>query len=334
MPGKVDEKKWQRAKAIVAEQKGHTPKDKDYGLVQHIYQGMKKEEESNSEMAEATTTNIERKAKRLKALMDQTTEDSPPWVVGKLSQAKTHVQDVMDYVGTDGVKKAEPLSKWMSTLGAIKKYKHKQTGRIHMGRPSNLQGHITVFNEDGSGSGIEVPEEHLEEVSTAAAPEPKCECGAASIGYKDKGPAHSHWCPMHETKKSEFWFGLSKAMKDWVGLKGVHKPVTGHEEEGMSEAGQKTREFQSLRQQQKGKFVEPSEYFKTLHLKQKARIRHEEVLAQIRQMKEEHPPAIEAPKPKAESYGTKAKPVEQPKFKHPVVEIHEKWESLKNKIKD
>lgn len=27
---------------------------------------------------------------------------------------------------------------------------------------------------------------------------PICECGAASIGFKESGRAHSGWCPLHE----------------------------------------------------------------------------------------------------------------------------------------
>lgn len=42
--------------------------------------------------------------------------------------------------------------------------------------------------------------EKLSESTTAAdwyglAPAPKCECGAQSLGYKQRGPGHSSWCP-------------------------------------------------------------------------------------------------------------------------------------------
>lgn len=256
MPGKVNEKKWQRAKEIVAEQKGHTPKGKDYGLVQHIYQGMKKEEESNSEMAEATTTNIERKAKRLKALMDEAKE-APPWVVGKLSQAKTHVQDVMDYVGTDGVKK-DSMAKTGSALNHLKSLAKE------------------IFDKS------DVP-----------------------------------------FQLNDNWPGLDKAMKEWAGIKGVHKPATGHEEEGISEAGEKTREAHALTEKYKGKFIEPSEFFGLKHLQQKARIRHEGVLSQIRQMKAPQ----ETPKPKPEEYSTKeAKPESR------IAQIQQKWSKVKDKL--
>lgn len=384
MPGKVDEKKWQRAKEIVTEQKGHAPKGKDYGLVQHIYGGMKKEEESNAEMAEATTTNIERKAKRLKMLMDQATEDSPPWVVGKLSQAKTHVQDVMDYVGTDGVKKAEdheacidcskkmpedPMTnpesdEWMllkkpeggfavrcpdchdkkhgikkSALDRLKKFEPLQKigfglPIIHKGKPHDIVGrkgdkYVLRPHKEDSAPTIEVHEDELFGGKKSAEPaEPaKCECGAHVLGYKDKGPAHSHWCPMHEMKKSAYWGGLDKAMKDWADMKGVHKPVTGKEAQGVSEVGEKMRELHGMKQEAKGKFIEPAEYMKMKQLKQKIAIRLEETRNQQRGMKPVG--GTETGKPKAESYGVKPA---TPEARQSVSRIQSKWSKLKEKM--
>lgn len=305
MPGKVDEKKWQRAKEIVTEQKGHAPKGKDYGLVQHVYQGMKKEEESNSDMAEATTTNIERKAKYLKELMDRTTEDSPPWVVGKLAQAKTHVQDVMDYVGTDGVKKEEEPKE----MGCIDC--GKQLPKDPMTNPAADEWMVLKHPEGGLS--VRCPH-----------------CTDKKHGVKKSALEHLKSVAREFEKSevpfqlSEKWPGLDKAMKEWDGLKGVHKPATGKESQGISEVGEKVRELHGLVQQAKGKFIEPQEYMKIRHLKQKAAIRHDDVLAQLRHG-QGLPKDKEMPRASSQAHGVQIDPGK-------VVELQSKWKAVKDKL--
>jgi hypothetical protein len=114
-------------------------------------------------------------------------------------------------------------------------------------------------------------------------------------------------------KKSEYWAGLDKAFKDWEKIRGVHKPVTGKENQGVSEVGEKVREAQSLRSQGKEMHAQ--------HAEQKAHIRHDDVIAQQHQMAK---PA-ETPKATASEYGlTSEKKVPQ---------IQSKWSKVKEQIK-
>jgi hypothetical protein len=64
------------------------------------------EKESNKEMVEGELSVIHKKAKYLYDLIHKISDskDCPPWVLSKITQAKTHVQDVMDYVSGEAVK--------------------------------------------------------------------------------------------------------------------------------------------------------------------------------------------------------------------------------------
>lgn len=65
--------------------------------------------ETNKEMVESDLTNIGAKAHTLHKLMDElsSSKDCPPWVVSKITQAKTHIQDVMDFVSGEAEKKGK-----------------------------------------------------------------------------------------------------------------------------------------------------------------------------------------------------------------------------------
>jgi hypothetical protein len=60
----------------------------------------KADEGTNNEMAESDVNNIEDKAEYLNQLMQEMheSEDAPAWMIEKIGEAKTHIQDVMDYV--------------------------------------------------------------------------------------------------------------------------------------------------------------------------------------------------------------------------------------------
>ena len=109
--------------------------------------------------------------------------------------------------------------------------------------------------------------------------------------------------PKPNLPKSEYWAGLNKTMKEWAPIKGVHKPT---DKKGVSETGEKVREAHSAHQQ--------GDKLHAQHAEQKARIRHDDVIAEQRRM----------PKPGATDYATQAEPK--------VNEIKSKWGKVKEQI--
>lgn len=70
---------------------------------------IQKSDKSNKEMAATSVANISSKADYLHGLMSQleASKDTPAWAVEKIGQAKTHLQDVMDYVKGQHMEKSK-----------------------------------------------------------------------------------------------------------------------------------------------------------------------------------------------------------------------------------
>ena len=105
---------------------------------------MKKTDDANDPMIEDNLSTIRRKSNIIDDYVDSD-DELPEWAKDKVTQAKTHMTDVMDYVGSDDMEKDEKPFK------GYNKNKHARTGGLNDKEPENYYSKLedgTVFTHN------------------------------------------------------------------------------------------------------------------------------------------------------------------------------------------